>query len=321
MSTDLSSISTETFDPTVLAPAASDARTSASVRTPLQNVVNRIRFVWNRVQELVGSFLPLGALFPSSLSVSGSTLTLAGHGLAGNDPVRFWSIGGAVPSPLAQFTTYYVVAGSLTANTFQVSATSGGTAITLTTTGTGTIYAAKMTASTFSQILASFAPAVGIAYTRVSNSLATAIGTAWTFTITTWSWQCATTTSTNVLLIPLDESALPNGVTLSSVAINIQGSGTDAALPALMPALSIWRVPITGGTTVQLGSTATDTSTPLAAYQALHSITVTGIAATVDRSQYIYYAQLRPESSTNATSGMLAFGASVTWTGSGNAIY
>jgi hypothetical protein len=153
MATDISSSSTESFDATVNAPAGGDPRTSASVRTPMQNIVNRIRFAWARLQEVVGSFLPLSSLYPIALSVSGSTITLSGHGLSANDPVRVWSIGGSVPSPLAQFTTYYVVGGSLTTNTFQVSTTPGGGAVTLTTTGSGAIYGAKLTASTVGQII------------------------------------------------------------------------------------------------------------------------------------------------------------------------
>lgn len=158
MPTDLSPASAESYDSTVNAPAGGDPRTSASVRNPMQNIVNRIRFAWARLQEVVGSFLPLSSLYPIALSANASggsppnTFTLAGHGLNANDPVRLWSIGGSVPAPLAQFTTYYVVGGSLTSNTFQVSATSGGSAISLTSVGSGSIYAAKLSATSVSSL-------------------------------------------------------------------------------------------------------------------------------------------------------------------------
>lgn len=168
MSVDLSSSSTESYDGAVTAPAPPDLNTSASVRTPLQNLTNRVRFVWARLQELVGAFLPLTSLFPVPLSCSGSTFTVAGHGLAASDPVRIWSVGGSVPSPLAQFTTYYAVGATLTSNTFQVSATPGGSAITLTNGGSGTLYGAKQTSSTLGQ--------------SISTALANLLGTANTWT-------------------------------------------------------------------------------------------------------------------------------------------
>lgn len=155
MPTDVSSSSTESYDSTVLAPATGDVRSSASVRNPLANIVNRVRFVFQRVQEIVGFFAPIGGLFPAALAVSGSTFTLAGHGLSANDPVRFWAIGSGagLPSPLAIATTYYVVSSGLTSSTFQVSATSGGSAITLTSSGSGSIYAAKEGAASIAQLL------------------------------------------------------------------------------------------------------------------------------------------------------------------------
>lgn len=142
MSTDMVAGSTPTFDASVLAPASGDPRTSASVRNPLGNVTNRTRWLWERLQEAIGAFLPVGGLFPIAVSISGNAFTVAGHGLNANDPVRFFSIGGSVPSPLVAATTYY--ARDITTNTFTVSATSGGSVITL-IGGTGTIYGVRVT--------------------------------------------------------------------------------------------------------------------------------------------------------------------------------
>lgn len=63
--------------------------------------------------------------------------TLTGHGLAVGDAIRLTTTG-ALPTGLTAGTTYYVVAGGFVANTFEVSATQGGTAITTTGTQSGT---------------------------------------------------------------------------------------------------------------------------------------------------------------------------------------
>lgn len=65
------------------------------------------------------------------------TLTAVGHGLTVGNQVVFIAV--ADPNPLVSGTNYYVQA-TPTANTFTVSATSGGAAINLTTTGTGVTY-------------------------------------------------------------------------------------------------------------------------------------------------------------------------------------
>lgn len=69
----------------------------------------------------------------NTLTVSSSPKTWAI-----NDVVRLTNSGGLLPAPLAVNTDYYIVAAA--AGVYQVSATSGGTAIDLTTTGTGTNY-------------------------------------------------------------------------------------------------------------------------------------------------------------------------------------
>lgn len=67
------------------------------------------------------------------LSVVGNTITTQQpHGLATNDTIQF--TGTALPSPLVAGVTYYAIFVSSVA--FQASLTSGGSAITLTTTGT-----------------------------------------------------------------------------------------------------------------------------------------------------------------------------------------
>lgn len=68
-------------------------------------------------------------------TASGSTLNATAHGLANGTAVVL-STTGALPAPLAVSTTYFIV--NAAANTFQLAATLGGAAITLTNAGSGT---------------------------------------------------------------------------------------------------------------------------------------------------------------------------------------
>ena len=64
------------------------------------------------------------------------TFTLAAHGLGNNTVVYFTNSGGGLPGGISVTTKYYII--NTAANTFQVSTTSGGSAVNLTTAGTGT---------------------------------------------------------------------------------------------------------------------------------------------------------------------------------------
>jgi hypothetical protein len=70
-------------------------------------------------------------------AASPGVITLASHGFATNDPVVFANTGGALPVAIVAGTKYFVKT-VLSANTFTISATAGGTAINTATTGTGT---------------------------------------------------------------------------------------------------------------------------------------------------------------------------------------
>jgi hypothetical protein len=68
-------------------------------------------------------------------TASGSTITLAAHGLATGDEVQVRAqSGGVLPTGIAAGTTYYWI--RLSSDTGQLAATSGGAAISLSTTGT-----------------------------------------------------------------------------------------------------------------------------------------------------------------------------------------
>lgn len=65
------------------------------------------------------------------------TFTSTAHGLANGTVVEVESENGTLPAPLVDNTQYFIVATA--ANTFQLSLTSGGAAINITTAGDGTL--------------------------------------------------------------------------------------------------------------------------------------------------------------------------------------
>jgi hypothetical protein len=64
-------------------------------------------------------------------------LSTVGHGLAALTPIQLFTTG-TLPGGLSLATTYYVSASGLTADVFKVSATSGGSVVDITSTGSGT---------------------------------------------------------------------------------------------------------------------------------------------------------------------------------------
>ncbi len=73
-------------------------------------------------------------------NASPAVVTVTAHGLRTNQGVRFNSVGGTLPSGITAGQIYFVLATSLTANTFRFSASSGGAAINTGSAGTGTFY-------------------------------------------------------------------------------------------------------------------------------------------------------------------------------------
>lgn len=138
---------TETYPATVQGPSAGDPRTSASVRTMGSGGASRTKWIWARLQALLGTFAPIGSapVAVSAVDTSADTLTLTGHGFSSNDPVRVvLATGAAVPSGLSTTTVYYAIVAD--ADTVQLSTSSGpGAAVNITGTGSGGIYLAKVT--------------------------------------------------------------------------------------------------------------------------------------------------------------------------------
>lgn len=80
----------------------------------------------------------------SSISIAAGTPTFNCdcHGFSAGDKVVFTG-GTTIPCGLALNTIYYVISAGLTTSAFQVSATSGGSSISVSGTATGTFYVAE----------------------------------------------------------------------------------------------------------------------------------------------------------------------------------
>lgn len=95
----------------------------------------------------------MGAAIPTldgTVTITNATpavFTWTAHGLTAGTSLRLTTTG-ALPTGLATATTYYVIATGLTANTFQVSATYGGTAVATSSAGSG-VHTAKTLAPTY----------------------------------------------------------------------------------------------------------------------------------------------------------------------------
>lgn len=79
-----------------------------------------------------------GYLSPVTADAAANTLTSTGRAFTDTQRVKAWNIGGTLPAPLQAFTDYWVVGAS--GQTLQLAATPGGSALDLTTVGTGLNY-------------------------------------------------------------------------------------------------------------------------------------------------------------------------------------
>lgn len=76
-----------------------------------------------------------GSACPFTVNTTTNVVTAPGHALIAADPVRLSNSGGALPGGLAVDTDYYPV--NILGSTLQLAATAGGTAIDITSAGTG----------------------------------------------------------------------------------------------------------------------------------------------------------------------------------------
>ena len=124
---------TQSYTTTVQGPAGGDPRTAASVRAMGTPLASRTLWLKNQLARLMGDFQTI-----SAVSAAADTLTITGHGLSEDDPVRIYSVGGVVPTGLLDDRVYYVV--YLDADTIKLSSSAAGGALPISDAGSGTLY-------------------------------------------------------------------------------------------------------------------------------------------------------------------------------------
>lgn len=310
------------FLTTINGPAAGDARTAASVRSPLSDILGGV--VWLKEQvadKLFGAEKRI-------TNVSGNVMTITGHGYSDNDAVRvFATSSGALPAGLSADTVYYV--NAIDANTFTLSATSGpGADVTLTTAGTDDIWVQKLAdlgsnlmfadatygAGKFKNLVMWLAGAQTIAgakvFTNITVGGTSRVGlTPRTRTRILGGKLHVDGVSAPVLPTQLAVDAyasfdldLPHASTINAIRIHVSPD-THVALPGTMPAWEL--ISYTANGTAAPLTSMTDASVDAAAYSASHFIEKTGLSINIDRDTYRYRLNFVQESGGNSAPGDL----------------
>jgi surface protein len=138
----------------------------------------------------------VGTEAPVTFTDSGDLVTRTAHGYSNNMQVQFFNITSTTGISNGQF--YYVI--NATANTFQISAIAGGTAVALTTDGTGQLLPYRVATVTITPQAANNLTSVDFFVKHNQSGLASGYSTGWldlayaTSTITTLTLGSSTTT-------------------------------------------------------------------------------------------------------------------------------
>ena len=112
------------------------------------------------------------------------------------------------------------------------------------------------------------------------------------------------------IVMPLD---VPHGATLINAIVTFTGAGGHAALPAVMPSVTIVKTNLLTGADTTISDTD-DPSATVGAYQAIHTFGPTSLSEVIDKSVYRYNLNVSSEAGANALSGGVLFGVRVTAT-------
>lgn len=100
---------------------------------------------------------------------------------------------------------------------------------------------------------------------------------------------------------------LPRTGTITGVRANVFGAWASAvhgALPSSMPSIQLWKMNAQSGALAQVGSTATDTSANVAAYEVAHQLSIASISQTIEG--FVFFVLVRGEDDTNALADSFA---------------
>jgi hypothetical protein len=309
MGTDtLSVVMTEVDDPTETQHGyASDNNRSAAVFNGVrQEGVNRSRYLLNRLGELIGTAIAVSGVS----AVSDLITTTSAHGLVANDPVRIKALGGgSIPGGLSAGAVYYWLADTTT--TGKLALTAGGSAVDITSAGTGPLYIYKIVdaSALLYRVASGVATALGDAVMYLAGAQTvtgakvfadlTLSGVSWIKTASrsitrtvggTWIDTSAHTAYRNPAILATSVNVqtmieLPHGQVLTGVTITIDPA-VHGSLPTL-PSIAVSKVAYADGTITPLGSQA-DTSADTTAFNVAHEIAVTGLSETIDNTTHSY---------------------------------
>lgn len=105
---------------------------------------------------------------------------------------------------------------------------------------------------------------------------------------------------------------VPHGAIVTSVTVRVQGAAGHGALPATKPTLSLVEMDDSNNATVI--ATQADLSGSVVAYEAVHSITKSGLTWTIDNSLTRPMLHMAGESGANSTADFSYYMTKVTFT-------
>jgi len=161
-------------------------------------------------------------------NASPAVVTWTNHNLTVGQTVYFSSTG-TLPSPLVPGTDYFIIAGGLTTNAFEISLTSGGAAITTTTVGSGTFTSVKTVGAVTSTVTTN-SPSTPVLITWTNHNLT--VGTRMQFTTTgTLPAGLSLVTDYFIIAAGLTANSFEVSASQGGAAINTTtaGSGTHTA--------------------------------------------------------------------------------------------
>lgn len=104
-----------------------------------------------------------------------------------------------------------------------------------------------------------------------------------------------------------------DGATITAVTARVKGGPLMGGLPANTPIVTLYRVDLTLGTVTSVGA-QTDTSANIAAYQALHTVTISGLSEVVDSTKYAYLVRVQGDTGSGGTFGSEFYAPTCTFT-------
>lgn len=219
---------------------------------------------------LLADYVPESGATVTVTIASPGVFSLTSHGLSANDTVVF-STSGALPTGLTAGVTYFVIAGGLTANAFEVAATLGGSAINTTgaQSGVHTVYRANTYVFTPSPAFTSLV--AGQTYTFIAKCANTG---------------AATANPNGLGAVPIKKyssTALAAGdisaglaVTLKYDGVNMQMQNPVSNAPLLASVVKFGGTGVDGALTITSGTTTIDLAGATVFIKNYSSVSITG---------------------------------------------